>query len=80
MLQMKKNTRAKFGALLASVVALGSTFGLVHQNTSATASDTQPAQAVVAPLSQKNTASQGSQIPSPNAQTAPKVHTRTHAS
>jgi hypothetical protein len=80
MLQMNKNTNAKIGALLASVVALGSILGLVQRGAQATAAATQPVQSVTAPLSQTNATTQSSQTQSSTAQSAPKVTTRTHVS
>lgn len=80
MLQMHKNTSAKIGALLASVVALGSILGLVQRGAPSTAAATQPAQSVTAPLSQMNANTQASQTRTSSAQVTAKVTTRTHVS
>ena len=79
MLQMHKNTNAKIGALLASVVALGSIFGLVQSVAPATAT-TQAAQSVTAPPSQTSATTQVSQTKTSAAQASAKVTTRTHVS
>ena len=75
MLQMRKNTGAKVTALLASIAAAASIFGLVRQTAPAAASST-PA------LVQANTASSGSNggTSAQTAPTRPQVTTRTHVS
>ena len=80
MLQMHKNTTAKIGALLASVVALGSIFGLVQRVAPATAASTQAAQSATAPASQTSATTQVSQTKTSAAQASAKVTTRTHVS
>jgi hypothetical protein len=80
MLQMRKNTKAKIGALLASGLTLASVLGFVYRGAPTTGAGTQPAQAVTAPLAQPRTADQISQAQPPSAQPKPKVNSRTHVS
>ena len=76
MLQMKKNTAAKIGSLLASAVALGAIFGLVRQAAPAANAATQQAQsATIAPAN-----SAASTTAAQQAKASPKVTTRTRAS
>ncbi len=80
MLQMKKNTGAKIAALVASVAAAASIFGLVRQSAPVAAS-TAPAQVQpnVAPSTNSNSTA-STQTNSATTTARPRVTTRTRTS
>jgi hypothetical protein len=80
MLHMKKNTKAKAAAILASAIALASIFGLVRQGALVTPATTQPAQAAGANVVSKSVATKNAPAASAQVKAATKVNTRTHVS
>ncbi len=78
MLDMKKNTGAKVGTLVASIATLATVFGLVHRNPPA-AAVTPPATPAAASNNVQNAPLPLSQA-AQQTQAAPLVQTRTHVS
>lgn len=84
-MNLKRNARAKVGAVLASLVALFVGWGLVHQNAPVPVAADTAATTDAAPAQTNNTAKatsprSGTSASRSTAPMAPKRHVRTHVS
>ena len=80
MLQMKKNTRAKIAALIASVATMAAALGLVHRGAATSASADVLAQAAPATGASQAYATPTKAAQTKSAQTTTRTTTRTHVS